>query len=36
MEVTGDRTRLIPWIATVVRDVDLARRQVHIEWQEDW
>jgi 16S rRNA processing protein RimM len=36
MEVAGDKTRLIPWIATVVRDVDLAEKRIHIEWQEDW
>jgi 16S rRNA processing protein RimM len=36
MEVSGARTRLIPWIASVVRDVDLARRQIHIEWGADW
>ena len=36
MEVTGERTRLIPWVASVVRTVDLARRQIHIEWGADW
>jgi 16S rRNA processing protein RimM len=36
MEVAGDRTRLIPWIASVVRDVDLEKRQIHIEWGADW
>jgi 16S rRNA processing protein RimM len=36
MEVGGDKTRLIPWIASVVRDVDLARKQIHVEWGADW
>jgi len=36
MEVAGDKTRLIPWIASVVRNVDLGRRQIHIEWHVDW
>jgi 16S rRNA processing protein RimM len=36
MEVAGDRTRFIPWIAAVVRDVDLGKRQIRIEWGADW
>jgi 16S rRNA processing protein RimM len=36
MEVAGDKTRLIPWTASVVRDVDLQNRQIHIEWGADW
>jgi 16S rRNA processing protein RimM len=36
MEVAGDKTRLIPWTASVVRDVDLRKRQIHIEWGADW
>ena len=36
MEVAGDRVRLIPWIASVVRDVDLEKKQIHIEWGADW
>jgi 16S rRNA processing protein RimM len=36
MEVAGERTRLIPWVAPVVRSVDLAKRQIHIEWGADW
>jgi 16S rRNA processing protein RimM len=36
MEVAGDKTRLIPWIASVVRNVDLGRRQIHIEWHVYW
>jgi 16S rRNA processing protein RimM len=36
MEVAGHKTRLIPWTASVVRAVDLAKRQIHIEWGADW
>jgi 16S rRNA processing protein RimM len=36
MEVAGERTQLIPWIASVVRDVDLPKRQIHVEWGADW
>jgi 16S rRNA processing protein RimM len=36
MELAGDRTRLIPWIASVVRDVDLSKKQIHVEWGADW
>jgi 16S rRNA processing protein RimM len=36
MEVAGDKTRLIPWIESVVRQVDLGKRQIYIEWGADW
>lgn len=36
MEVAGVRTRLLPWVPTVVRDVDLRKRRIEVEWQEDW
>ena len=36
MEVAGDRARLIPWIASVVREVDLEKKQIHVEWGADW
>jgi len=36
MEVAGSRTRLIPWIASVVRQVDLEKGRIHIEWGADW
>jgi 16S rRNA processing protein RimM len=36
MEVAGERTRFIPWTAAVVRDVDLGKRQIRIEWGADW
>ena len=36
MEVAGEKTRLIPWTAEVVREVDLDKRRIHIEWGADW
>ena len=36
MEVEGDRVQLIPWIATVVKSVDLQRRQIEVDWGADW
>ena len=36
MEVAGEKTRLIPWTALVVRNVDLPNRRIHIEWGADW
>jgi len=34
--VAGERERLIPFIATVVRDVDLASGVVRVEWGADY
>jgi 16S rRNA processing protein RimM len=36
MEVAGERTRLVPWVASVVRNVDLEKRQIHVDWEADW
>jgi len=36
IEVAGDRTRLIPWVAAVVKEVDLLKRRVEVEWEADW
>jgi 16S rRNA processing protein RimM len=36
IEVSGDKTRLIPWVAAVVKEVDLPKKQVHVEWGADW
>jgi 16S rRNA processing protein RimM len=36
IEVAGDRTRLIPWVAAVVKQVDLRERMVRVEWGADW
>ena len=36
MEVAGDRERLIPWTPSVVKEVDLAKRRVDVEWGAEW
>ena len=36
IEVTGERTRLIPWVAAVVKAVDLGGRRIEVEWGADW
>ena len=36
IEVAGERTRLIPWVAAVVKEVDLGERRVRVDWQADW
>jgi 16S rRNA processing protein RimM len=36
MEVAGDKTRLVPWIPTVVRSVDLQKKRIEVEWGADW
>ena len=35
-EEVGERTRLIPWVAAVVKAVDLPKRRVQVEWGADW
>ena len=36
MEVEGEKARLIPWTRAVVREVDLDKKRIHIEWGADW
>jgi 16S rRNA processing protein RimM len=36
MEVTGERTHLMPWVPSVVKDVDLTARRIVVEWGADW
>jgi len=36
MEVVGDKTRLLPWVAAVVKDVDLAAGRVRVECEAYW
>ena len=36
MEVAGDRTRLMPWVPSVVKQVDLGRGRIRVEWGSDW
>ena len=40
MEVAGTkedaRTRLLPFVPAYVKQVDLQKRRIEVEWQEDW
>jgi 16S rRNA processing protein RimM len=37
IEVQGrGKLHLLPWVAAIVRAVDLQKRQVLVEWQADW
>jgi len=36
MELAGDRTRLLPWVAAVVKKVDLPNRRIEVAWEADW
>ena len=36
MELAGERTRLVPWIAAVVKKVDLQKRRIEVDWRADW
>jgi 16S rRNA processing protein RimM len=36
IEVAGERTRLIPWVAAVVKKVDLPGKHVEVEWGAEW
>ena len=32
----GAKTHLLPWVPTVVKDVNLSERKILVEWQLDW
>jgi 16S rRNA processing protein RimM len=32
----GERERLLPFIAHVVKEVDLSARQIRVDWGSDW
>ncbi|MGQ0510898.1 MAG: ribosome maturation factor RimM [Betaproteobacteria bacterium] len=34
--VAGEAMRLLPWVASVVKRVDLKERRVEVEWEADW
>jgi 16S rRNA processing protein RimM len=36
MELSGDRERLLPWVPTVVKGVDLEKKRIEVEWEADW
>jgi 16S rRNA processing protein RimM len=35
-ELSGERPRLLPWVAAVVKNVDLAARRIEVDWGADW
>jgi 16S rRNA processing protein RimM len=37
MELSDNgKVRFLPWVSEVVRSVDLAKRQIHVDWGADW
>lgn len=36
MELEGERVRLVPWISTVVKRVDLEAGRLELAWEVDW
>jgi ribosomal 30S subunit maturation factor RimM len=37
IEVAAEgRIRLLPWVAAIVQDVDLADRRIRVAWEADW
>lgn len=36
MELAGERTRLIPWVSAVVKEVDLAGGRIVVDWGAEW
>lgn len=36
MEVAGEKTHLVPWVAAVVKRVDLEAKRIEVAWGADW
>lgn len=36
MEVAGERTYLLPWVPSVVKQVDLPGGRITVDWGSDW
>lgn len=36
MEIEGERTRLLPWVPAVVKQVDLEAKRIEVDWGADW
>jgi len=36
MELSGEQVRLVPWVPTVVRQVDLEAGRIEVQWEADW
>ena len=36
MEVAGERVRLLPFVPVYVKNVDLQKKRIEVEWEADW
>jgi len=36
MEVAGERTRLLPFVPAYIKQVDLQKKRIEVEWEADW
>ena len=36
MEAAGERTRLLPFVPAYVKNVDLRKKRIEVEWGADW
>jgi 16S rRNA processing protein RimM len=36
MEVAGERTHLLPWVAAIVKQVYLEEKTIHVQWGAHW
>jgi 16S rRNA processing protein RimM len=36
LRIAGERERLLPWVGSVVKRVDLAAGEIEVEWEADW
>ena len=36
MELSGERTRLLPFVPAYVKQVDLQKKRIEVEWGADW
>ena len=36
MELSGEMTRLLPFVPAYVKKVDLQKKRIEVEWQVDW
>ena len=36
MELAGDKTRLLPFVPAYVKQVDLEKKRIEVEWGADW
>ena len=36
LRVAGEQVRLLPWVGSVVKRIDLAAKGIEVEWEADW